>query len=175
MDAHDYRYCPRCATRLESRQLKEKEPPRLVCPACAFVFYFDPKVAACAIFMLDGGIVLLKRGIEPEKGRWVFPGGFVDRGESVQDAAVRETLEEVNLKVSLVGILDTYSFKGNDVVVIVFSADVVGGTLEARDECLEVATFAPESIPWDQLAFESTRVALRDYIRRFFPRVRVPR
>jgi ADP-ribose pyrophosphatase YjhB (NUDIX family) len=175
MSTSEYRHCPRCGALLESRVLKSGEAPRLVCPACAFVFYLDPKVAACAIFLLDGGIVLLKRGIEPEMGKWVFPGGFVDRGESVQDAAVRETFEEVNLRVSLVGILDAYSFRGSDVIVIVFAADVVGGTLEARDECLEVKTFPPEAIPWDELAFESTRGALKDYVRRFFPRVRVPR
>jgi 8-oxo-dGTP diphosphatase len=175
MDASAYRHCPRCGAGLESRRLKDGEAPRLVCTACAFVFYLDPKVAACSIFLVDGGIVLLKRAIEPQKGKWVFPGGFVDRGESVQDAAIRETLEEVNLRVSLVGILDVYSFTGTEVVVIVYSADVVGGTLEARDECLEVRAFPPESIPWDELAFESTKVALKDYVHRFFPRVRVPR
>ena len=77
---------------LETRSLKTGEPARLVCSACDFVFYLDPKVAACTISIVDGGIVLLRRGIEPQWGRWVFPGGFVDRGETVQDAAVRETL-----------------------------------------------------------------------------------
>lgn len=171
----DYRFCPACGGGLAPRTLKEGEPPRLVCASCGFVFYLDPKVAACTIAMLDGGIVLLKRGIEPQLGKWVFPGGFVDRGEPVQTAAVRETLEEVNLRVSLTGILDAYSFPESDVVVVVYAADVVGGSLEARDESLEVHAFPPEAIPWDELAFESTRAALRDYIHRFFPRVRVPR
>jgi ADP-ribose pyrophosphatase YjhB (NUDIX family) len=175
MSATEYRHCPKCGSLLESRTLKETEAPRLVCSSCAFVFYLDPKVAACAVLLLDGGIVLLRRAIEPQKGKWVFPGGFVDRGESVQDAAVRETLEEVNLKVSLTGILDVYSFTGQEVVVVVFAADVIGGTLEAREECLEVNAFSPETVPWDDLAFESTKLALKDYIRRFFPRVRVPR
>ena len=65
-----------------------------MCQACAFVFYLDPKVAACTICMVDGGIVLLRRTIEPRIGTWVFPGGFVDRGEAVSAAAIRETLEE---------------------------------------------------------------------------------
>lgn len=171
----EYRFCPRCAGALDSRRLKETEPERLVCAACGFVFYLDPKVAACTIAMVDGGIVLLRRAIEPSLGKWVFPGGFVDRGETVAAAAVRETLEEVNLRVSLTGILDAYSYAGSQVVVIVYAAEVVGGRLEACDECLEVRTFAPEEIPWDDLAFESTRAALRDYVHRFFPRTRMPR
>lgn len=171
----DYRFCPRCAQALERRRLKDGEPERLVCTGCAFVLYLDPKVAACTICRTDAGIVLLRRAIDPQRGLWVFPGGFVDRGEAVGDAAVRETLEEVGLRVSLTGILDAYSTTGSDVVVVVYAAEVVGGTLEAGDESLEVRAFAPEEIPWDELAFESTRVALRDYLSRFYPRVRVVR
>lgn len=171
----EYRFCPRCAGDLITRTLKLGEPSRLVCADCGFIFYLDPKVAACAIFIHDGGILLLKRAIEPQVGSWVFPGGFVDQGETVTDAAVRETLEEVNLKVRLTGILDAYSFAGQPVVVIVYAADVIGGELKAGDECQEVRAFPPESIPWDELAFDSTRAALHDYVRRFFPRVRIPR
>jgi ADP-ribose pyrophosphatase YjhB (NUDIX family) len=171
----EYRFCPRCAGALVSRTLKQGEPPRLVCEGCDFVLYLDPKVAACAICMLDGGIVLLRRAIEPSRGKWVFPGGFVDRGETVEAAAIRETLEEANLRVSLTGILDAYSFPGHEVIVIVYAADVTGGRLQAGDECLEARTFRPEDIPWDGLAFASTRAALRDYLRRFFPRVRAAR
>jgi ADP-ribose pyrophosphatase YjhB (NUDIX family) len=170
-----YRFCPRCGGSLASRVLKESEPPRLVCQACGFVFYLDPKIAACTICTVDGGIVLLKRSIEPRLGRWVFPGGFVDRGESVAAAAVRETLEESNLRVTLTGILDVYSFPGSEVVIVVYAAEVVGGVLGVGDECSDARTFPPETIPWGELAFESTRAALRDYVHRFFPRVRVPR
>jgi ADP-ribose pyrophosphatase YjhB (NUDIX family) len=177
MPAEDsgYRFCPRCGSGLAARVIKEGEPARLVCEACGFVFYLDPKVAACTICMVDGGIVLLRRTIDPRAGKWVFPGGFVDRGETVAAAAVRETLEEVNLRVSLTGILDVYSFPGSEVVVVVYAAEVVGGELRACDECDDARAFAPETIPWGELAFETTRAALRDYIRRFFPRVRVPR
>jgi 8-oxo-dGTP diphosphatase len=171
----EYRFCPRCAGPLSARSLKDGEPDRLVCAACEYVFYLDPKVAACTICMVDGGIVLLRRAIEPQLGKWVFPGGFVDRGEQVTDAAVRETLEEVNLRVGISGILDAYSFPGSPVVVIVYAAEVLGGDLAAGDESLEVRVFAPEELPWDDLAFDSTRAALRDYVRRFFPRVHLPR
>jgi 8-oxo-dGTP diphosphatase len=169
------RFCPRCGGGLESRVVKAGEAERLVCLSCSTVHYLNPKVAACAIFMVNGGIVLLKRAIEPQIGKWVFPGGFVDRGETLQGAAVRETFEEVGSRISVTGILDVYSYAGHGVAVAVYAAEAVGGSLEARDEALEVRAFKPEELPWDDLAFESTRSALKDYLRRFFPRVRVPR
>jgi len=165
--APPYRYCPPCGAPLTARVLKAGEPARLLCEACGFVFYLNPKVAACAIPSRDGEVVLLRRGIEPQIGKWVFPGGFVDRGETVQDAAVRETREEVNLAVEIDGLVGVYSYPGNEVVVVVYAARIVGGELRACDECLEVATFAPEAIPWADLAFESTREALAVYVPRF--------
>lgn len=173
--AGDYRFCPRCGHGLEPRVVKKGEEARPACSACGFITYFDPKLAACTVFMHDGGIVLLKRAVPPEKGKWVFPGGFVNRGEPVHLAAIRETREEVNLKVGLTGILDVYSFPGEPTAVIVYAAHVLSGKLEARDEAEQVRAFPPEALPWDELGFESTRSALRDYLRRFFPRVRPPR
>ncbi len=105
----EYRFCPRCGGGLEKRSIKASEPKRLVCQACSFIFYQDPKVVAGTIFPLNGGVVLLRRGVEPAIGKWVFPGGYVDRGESVQEAAVRETLEESRLRVELDGLIDVYS------------------------------------------------------------------
>jgi ADP-ribose pyrophosphatase YjhB (NUDIX family) len=173
--APPYRFCPVCGGSLDERVIKADEPARLVCSACGFVLYRNPKVAACAICLLNGRIVLVKRAIEPALGKWVFPGGFVDLGETVQDAAIRETYEEANLRVTLTGILDAYSFPGHDIVVVVYAADVLGGELRAGEECSDIHTFKPEDVPWDELAFPSTLHALRDYLRRFFPRVRVPR
>jgi ADP-ribose pyrophosphatase YjhB (NUDIX family) len=171
----DLRYCPKCAGNLVPRVLKEGEPARLVCATCGFILYLNPKVAACTIPLLDGQLVLLRRAGDPAPGKWVFPGGFVDHGEPVPAAAMRETLEEVHLKVSLTGVLDVYSSPGHDVVVIVYAADVVGGELAPGAEALEARAFAPEDLPWNDLAFDSTRAALRDYVRRYFPRVRAPR
>ena len=158
-----FRFCPKCGGALGRQRLKVSEPERLVCAACAFIFYDDPKVAACTIPLVDGKIVLLKRGIEPSYGKWVFPGGFLDRGERVEEAAIRETWEEVNLKVEVTQLLNVYSYPGYPVVVIVYLAAVVGGQLQAMDEALEVGAFTPAEVPWEELAFPSTRDALTDY------------
>src|SRR4029079_4349514 len=88
---HVFRFCPLCGGQFESRLLKAGEPERLVCTRCGFVFYLDPKVAVGTIIRDDAGdLVLVRRAIEPGYGKWVFPGGFVDRGEEVQVAAIRE-------------------------------------------------------------------------------------
>lgn len=159
-----FRFCPKCGGRLDKKKTKANEPERSVCRACAFIFYEDPKIAACTIPVIDNKVVLLKRGIEPSYGQWVFPGGFMDRGERVEDAAVRETWEEANLRVEIDRLLNIYSYTGHPVVIVVYLVTVVGGQLRAMDETLEARTFAPDEIPWDELAFDSTRDALREYV-----------
>src|SRR5574340_1115537 len=89
-----YKYCPQCGGRLEERLLKPGEPLRLVCTVCGFVFYIDPKLAVITLIPLDNGLVLTRRAIEPGYGLWVVPGGFVDAGERLEEAVVRETREE---------------------------------------------------------------------------------
>ncbi len=160
----EYRFCPRCGGTLEKRLLKPTEPKRLVCQSCAFIFFQDPKVVAGTIFSLDGGIVLLKRGVEPASGKWVFPGGYVDRGESVQDAAIRETKEESRLDVRIRSLLNVYSYPRSPNVIVVYAAEVIGGELSAGDESVEASTFAASEIPWSELGFPSTKDALQEYI-----------
>lgn len=164
----EYRFCPRCGGRLEPKTIKEKEPKRLVCEACSFIFYLDPKVVAGTIFTLDSGVVLLRRGVEPALGKWVFPGGYVDRGESVADAALRETKEESNVDVRLCSLLGVYSYTRSPNVIVVYAAEAVGGELMAADETVEARSFALEAIPWDKLAFPSTKDALKDYLTLYF-------
>lgn len=161
----EYRFCPRCGGDLEKRVVKATEPKRLVCLNCSFIFYQDPKVVAGTIFTIEREIVLLKRGVEPAMGKWVFPGGYVDRGESVQEAAIRETREESQIDVQLGPLLNVYSYSRSPNVIVVYTADVVGGELAAGDESVEAGVFARSQIPWDELAFDSTRDALNDYIR----------
>lgn len=163
----EYHHCPKCGGRLGLRLLKPAEPKRLVCTECEFVFFLDPKVAAATIFCVGGKIVLAKRAIDPGYGKWVFPGGFVDRGETVEAAAVREALEEVEAEIELREIVGVYSYPGVPIVVIVFAAEMTGGELQAADECLEVRCYDPQEIPWGELAFSSIRDGLRDYVQRY--------
>ena len=160
-----FRFCPRCAGALESRLIKAGDQPRLVCVACGFVFYLDPKVAVGTIIRVsDHGIVLCRRAIDPGYGRWVFPGGYVDRGEQLEEAAVREAREECGLEVRLEGLVSIHSYPGHTPVVVVYAATAVGGALTVADEeSLEVGVFGADKIPWHNLAFDSTHEALGAY------------
>ena len=163
--AVDYHFCPRCGGSLEKRRVKAIEPERLVCQKCSFIFYLDPKVVAGTIFTIEERVVLLRRGVEPSLGKWVFPGGYVDRGESVREAAIRETKEESNIQVRLCSLLDVYSYAHSLNVIVVYAAEVVGGELRAGDESVEAQAFSASRIPWGELAFQSTKEALKDYLR----------
>ncbi len=117
----------------------------------------------------DGRLVLLRRGIEPGRGAWAQPGGFLEVDETVNQAAIRETWEETGLLVEPGEIIGLYTRLEAAVVTIAFEARVIGGTAAPTPEALEVAMFAPESIPWPQLAFRTTMWMLRDWIDRRRP------
>ena len=164
-ESHTFQFCPRCSGPLERRELKASEPMRPVCTRCGFVFYLDPKVAVGTIIQTaNGRLVLVRRAIEPGYGKWVFPGGYVDRGELLTSAAIREAREECGLDVRLESLVNVYSYAGRAPVIVVYAATVLGGTLCADDECLETAEFDTATIPWTELAFRSTHEALRDYL-----------
>ena len=137
-DQPDYRFCPRCGGPLERRLLKATEPERLVCAACEFVFYLDPKIAVGTIIRTDSDrLVLVRRAIEPGYGKWVFPGGYVDRGEPLTTAAIREAREECGLDVRLDGLVNIYSYPRRAPVIVVYAATAIGGALCCDDEGLE--------------------------------------
>ena len=160
------RFCPLCGGALVPRVVPPDGREHPVCAGCGFVFYLHPKVVAGTIPVRDGRILLTRRAIEPSRGLWTFPGGYVDWGEDVREAGRRETLEEVGLAVELEGIVGIYSYPQSPVVIVVFHATVPDGAepVANADEVLEVAYFAPDEIPWDTLAFPSTREALRDWL-----------
>jgi len=163
----DFRFCPRCGASLEQRLLKSTEPARLVCTGagCGFIFYLDPKIAVGTIISTASGrLVLCRRAIDPGYGKWVFPGGYVDRGEPLTVAAVREAREECGLEIRLDGLVNIYSYTGRTPVIVVYAATALSGSLMHDDEQLEAAEFTRESIPWAELAFRSTEEGLRDYL-----------
>lgn len=159
------KFCPRCGAGLEERYLEEEHNVRKVCPSCGFIFYMNPKIVAGAIPRQDGHIWLVRRNIEPSWGSWTFPGGYVDLGEQVPEAAVRETYEETLLSIRLDGLLNVYSYANVGIVLVVYRATVTGGVAGATPESQEVKLFTLDDIPWTKLAFPSTRDALSDYVK----------
>ncbi len=131
------------------------------CTECDRVIYSDPKVAVAAIIPMDGGIVLLKRAIEPQLGKWSFPSGYVDRGERLERALEREVLEECGLIVNVKWLVGVYSDEGEAVVLVVYHAEPTSGDLIAGDETSEAGVFSTDSMP--QLAFEHDNQIIDDW------------
>jgi 8-oxo-dGTP diphosphatase len=163
--ADTYKFCPQCGGPLAKRLVKAGEPERLVCTRCGFIFYIDPKLAAIALVPLAQGLVLVRRGIDPGYGLWVVPGGFVDVGERVEEAVARETLEETHLVVRPVRLLNVYSYHDSPTVVLAYLTEYVAGELAPGDETLEARIFGLNEIPWEHIAFRSTRQALEAYLK----------
>lgn len=161
------RFCSDCGAATEERTLKPAEPKRAVCTACARIHYLGPRVAAGVYARHGEGLLFIRRGIEPGYGLWSYPGGFVDIGETPEQAAVRETREEVGVDVRLAGLIGVYSSIARDIVIVVYEGAVVGGEPRALDEVLEVRVWAPAAVDPAQLAFDSARFALRDFRRRY--------
>ena len=155
------RFCPRCGNAAEVDY-----PRSISCPHCGYGAYYNPKPVAAAIPVTTAGeIVLLRRGFDPGKGLWTFPGGFVDLGETVEEAARREAVEEIRAEVTLGELVGVYSRAEERVVLIVFAA-TIDDEPQTTPEALQVEAFAPDEIPWQELAFWSTTNALKDFLAR---------
>jgi ADP-ribose pyrophosphatase YjhB (NUDIX family) len=153
------RFCPRCGQPAEIAY-----PRSITCPHCGYGAYYNPKPVAAAIPVTPAGeIILLRRAFDPGKDLWTFPGGFVDLGESVQQAAHREVREELDIAIELGALVGVYSRPDSHIVLIVYSART---TEEPRrtEEASEVRRLKAAEIPWDELAFWSTRDALQDFL-----------
>lgn len=160
------RFCSQCGHLLREEFVADEHCSRLVCSSCSLISYLNPQVVAGAIPLgPDGRILLLRRGIEPCRGAWTFPAGFVELGETVEDAARRETHEETGVDIRVGPVLGVYSYEGVGVVMVIYHAERTGGEPRTSKEALEVREFEPSDIPWDHLAFRSTGDALRDWIK----------
>lgn len=162
---HDrYRFCPACGASLELQRLRPDEPERLICSKCSGVVYLDPKVVTCVILEIGDKILLMRRKREGDSDKWLLPGGYVDEGEPVEQAAIREIREEVSLDITLDGLVGVFSYAGWPPVIIVYSAHLDSAEPKAGEETEDLDLFTRDEIPWNNLAFPSTRDALLAYV-----------
>ena len=137
------------------------DKPRRKCPSCGFIHFTDPKVGVGVFVVQDGKILLVRRTMHPEIGKWSIPAGFIDHGEDPQETAVREALEETNLHVEIESLIDVYQNppgQGGASLFIMYQARLLGGTLQAGDDADAAAFFSPDDLP--DIAFASTRIAI---------------
>jgi len=162
-----FKFCPACG---QSRSGKPRV--RFTCDACGFVYYFNPTVAAAAIISRpDGRVLCITRAKDPAKGKLAFPGGFIDIGETAEDALRRETLEEVNLEIEDVSLLrshpNQYEYKGITYPVLDFIFSATTAAKKEAEALDGVAAFSwrdPKAVDPDEIAFPSLREGLRVYV-----------
>ncbi len=159
------RFCHQCGGCLRDQFVPAEQRARLVCESCGFIHYLNPRVVAAAIPERDGRILLMRRALEPRRGYWTFPGGFLEVGETAQEGARREAEEEVGVSVELGAILGAYTRRDIGIVVVVFRAQAPEEEPQPGEEALEVGWFTPEAIPWEELAFPTTEQALREWVK----------
>jgi len=163
-------FCQQCGAALEARVPKGDHRERQVCPKCGHIHYLGPKIAAGTVVEMDKGVVLIQRNVDPRKGFWSFPCGFVEVDETVEAAAIRETREEAGIDVEILSHLGTYSYPqswhGGTVIVVAFHARAIGGRLAAGDDAIDVKLAERNKIPWEELAFLSTHSALKAWLGR---------
>ncbi|HSM37793.1 MAG TPA: NUDIX hydrolase [Candidatus Limnocylindrales bacterium] len=156
-------HCPACGKQLEERVLEGDHRPRLVCPD-GHVTWRNPRIVVGTLPVRAGRVYLARRSIEPASGRWTYPGGFLEVGESAQEGARRETEEETLLKVEVGRLIGAYSRPHVGVVTLIYEATIVGGEPLPGAETSEVRDFSADEIPWRELAFTTAESALRDWI-----------
>jgi ADP-ribose pyrophosphatase YjhB (NUDIX family) len=136
---------------------------RMVCSDCGYVAYENPKVIVGSVVVADGRVLMCRRAIEPRKGFWTLPAGFMELGETLEEGAAREALEEAEAVITIEGILGVFSVARIGQVQVIFRArfsDTGPSSFGAGTESLDVRLFAMDEIPWDEIAFPTVRWAL---------------
>lgn len=168
-------HCTRCGTRLVHGPIDGEDRERLSCPACGHIQYVNPRLVVTTLPAThDGRVILIRRGFEPGRGWWAQPGGFLEVDETATEGAIRETLEETGLVVAPGDIVGLYARLEAAVIVLVYEARVVGGEIRVSPEATEIEAFAPEDIPWSEIAFRTTWYALSDWLARHRPDLEQP-
>jgi len=160
MDLSDVKFCLSCGTALERKEYVGKVRP--VCPSCGWVYFPDPKVAVAVVIEKDGRLLFVQRAVNPFKGLWTLPAGFLDAGEDPVDASSREVREETGLEIEiseLIGIISGQEYAKGAHLVLVYRASIMGGELKPGDDAARAEFFKLDNLP--PMAFQSTSEILR--------------
>jgi ADP-ribose pyrophosphatase YjhB (NUDIX family) len=158
-------YCTECGERLQLRIPDHDDRERHVCGTCGHIHYVNPRIIVCAIPAWEEKVLLCKRAIEPRYGTWTLPGGFMEVGESTQEAAARETREEAGASIEVLELYSLFNVIHIDQVHLFFRATLHTPAFAAGIESLEVGLFREAEVPWDNIAFPAVAETLRQYFR----------
>jgi ADP-ribose pyrophosphatase YjhB (NUDIX family) len=160
------KFCSNCGT----SDIEFKTPPgdnraRHVCPECDTIFYDNPRIVAGTIPVWEDRVLMCRRAIEPRRGFWTLPAGFMENAESSFDAAARETLEEANARVDSLELYSVFNLPHVNQVYMMFRARLLDLDFSAGEESLEVALLSESEVPWPELAFPTIQHTLEHFFR----------
>jgi len=158
------RFCSACGAEVRIETPPGDNRLRYVCNACTLVHYENPRLVVGCVAVYDGRILMCKRAIAPRLGYWTLPAGFMELGESLAQAAARETLEEACADVTIGPLLASVNILNAGQVHVFFRATLPEPVFATGEESLDVRLVAPADIPWDELAFTTNRIALEQYL-----------
>ena len=159
------KYCSKCGSELSYRIPGGDDRPRFICDACCIVHYENPKMVVGCIPEIGDQILFCRRSIMPKYGKWTIPAGYLEKGETVEEGAKRETLEEAGARVESLEPYGLYNLTFISQIYLIFRGRLVDGNFGAGDESLEVRLFQEEEIPWTDLAFPVITETLRSYFK----------
>jgi len=159
------KYCSSCSATVELLIPEGDSLPRYVCTTCHVIHYQNPKMVVGCIPEWEDKILLCRRAIEPRKGWWTLPAGFMENNETLAQAAARETLEEANARVEIGDLYAIYSLPHISQVYLLFRAKLLDLDFKPGIESLEVKLLSEYEIPWEEMAFRVIHDPLKHYFK----------
>jgi len=159
----DIKFCTACGSPTRQKIPVDDDHVRSICTNCGQIHYNNPKMVVGCIPELNDQVLLCKRNIEPGKGKWTLPAGYLENGESVQEGALRETLEETMAKVQIIEPYRLFNIVFVDQIYFIFRAQLVSDNFGPTNESMDVRLFHEKNIPWDDIAFKVIKQTLEHY------------
>jgi ADP-ribose pyrophosphatase YjhB (NUDIX family) len=157
------KFCSNCGATVALKIPEGDAVPRHVCDACHTIHYLNPRMIVGCVPVWEDRVLLCKRAIEPRRGQWTLPAGFMENGETLAAGAARETLEEACARVEIASLYAVYSIPHINQVYLLFRAQLLDLDFKAGAETLEARLFREDEVPWDQIAFATVRNTLTHY------------
>ena len=158
-------FCSKCGSRVKKAMPDGDDRERHICESCGKVHYRNPTMVVACIPEWGDRILLARRAIEPRRGYWTIPGGFLELGETVSEGAARETLEEAGARVEIVQLYTVFNLTRYGQVYLIFRARLLDDRWRPGEESLELALFEEKDIPWPDMAFSVVSESLKMYFR----------
>lgn len=159
------KFCSHCGARLVIKIPAGEDRKRFVCEACGTIHYQNPKIIAGCLPLWQGKILLCRRAIEPRYGLWTLPAGFMELGETLEEAAIRETWEEAGAQVKQLALYTVFSLPHVDQIHLFFRAELMNTSFSPGPESLEANLFKETEIPWQELAFSTVKRTLEHFLK----------